>query len=156
MTGNRRFWPVRVKKFSLVKLRAIRDQLWAEAAYRESHGASIRLAQSLWPVAGEHQEARVAEDPWMAVLAGAGLGVDALDGKVEAADLYQVVQMPVERQTIREAMRLSEIMQKLGWHRPNTGGRLRRGRTRGLVPCYVRGDEPWTWLTLDERSGRFE
>src|SRR6185436_7521750 len=35
-TGNRRFWPVRVQRFDLARLRADRDQLWAEAAEAEA------------------------------------------------------------------------------------------------------------------------
>src|SRR3546814_15833718 len=38
LTGNRRFWPVRVDGFDLPRLRADVDQLWAEAATRsEEH-----------------------------------------------------------------------------------------------------------------------
>lgn len=37
-TGNRRFWPVRVERFDLDRLRVDRDQLWAEAAAVESRG----------------------------------------------------------------------------------------------------------------------
>ena len=38
-TENRRFWVVRVKLFDLDRLRADRDQLWAEAAVAEAHEA---------------------------------------------------------------------------------------------------------------------
>jgi predicted P-loop ATPase len=42
-TGNRRFWPVRIQRFDLARLRADRDQLWAEAAEAEALGESISL-----------------------------------------------------------------------------------------------------------------
>jgi predicted P-loop ATPase len=42
-TGNRRFWPVHIQHFDLTRLRADRDQLWAEAAEAEALGESIRL-----------------------------------------------------------------------------------------------------------------
>jgi predicted P-loop ATPase len=37
------FWPVRIQRFDLVRLRADRDQLWAEAAEAEAIGESILL-----------------------------------------------------------------------------------------------------------------
>src|SRR3546814_13105326 len=48
LTGNRRFWPVRVDGFDLPRLRADVDQLWAAAATREARGARIRLAPPPW------------------------------------------------------------------------------------------------------------
>ena len=44
-TGNRRFWPVRVQRFDLERLRADRDQLWAEAAAIEAQGCPVHFAR---------------------------------------------------------------------------------------------------------------
>jgi predicted P-loop ATPase len=40
---NRRVWPVYIQRFDLVRLRADRDQLWAEAVEAEALGESICL-----------------------------------------------------------------------------------------------------------------
>ena len=55
-TGGRRFWPVRVMRFEIARLRADRDQLWAEAAHREAlpgraQGPVVRLPP-MWLVLG--------------------------------------------------------------------------------------------------------
>jgi len=63
-TGNRRFWPIRVKQFNIDWIRDNRDQLWAEAAVREERGDSIRLDPKLYAYAELQQERRRAEDPW--------------------------------------------------------------------------------------------
>jgi predicted P-loop ATPase len=47
-TGNRRFWPVRVQRFDLERLRDGRSQLWAEAAKVEAIGKSIRIDPRLF------------------------------------------------------------------------------------------------------------
>ncbi len=46
-TGNRRFWPVSVRRFDLVRLAAVRDQLWAEAAVIEATGEVIDPARAV-------------------------------------------------------------------------------------------------------------
>lgn len=63
-TGNRRFWPVVTGEVHLEGLRFHRDQLWAEAAYEESQGASIALDTALWKVAAQEQADRVDGDGW--------------------------------------------------------------------------------------------
>lgn len=63
-TGNRRFWPVRVGEVDLIGLSAIREQLWAEAAFAEKEGESIVLNRSLWKTAGIEQDDRLEREPW--------------------------------------------------------------------------------------------
>ena len=67
LTGNRRFWPIGIKSFDLQQLERDRDQLWAEAAYREATGASIRLPEELWPAAALEQDERVTENPFISL-----------------------------------------------------------------------------------------
>lgn len=67
-TGDRRFWPVRIKRFDVARLAADRDQLWAEAAHWEAEGESIRLPLELWPDAAERQAERKEEDEWTAIV----------------------------------------------------------------------------------------
>lgn len=62
-TGNRRFWPIRVRVLTPL-VDAERDQLWAEAAAREAQGASIRLPKHLWSEAAKVQEEHREKHPW--------------------------------------------------------------------------------------------
>lgn len=63
-TGNRRFWPVKVEGFDLGNLARDRNQLWAEAAFREAKGESLELSSHVRPVAMEEQKAREMSDEW--------------------------------------------------------------------------------------------
>lgn len=118
MTGNRRFWPVRVPRFDLETLRADRDQLWAEAATREAQGESIRLPEHLWSVAGEHQAAREVIDPFLEILSER---LEGLEGKVRAGDIWDALGLSEpSKRTQDHNVRLAASMQKLGWRRPNS------------------------------------
>lgn len=119
-TGARRFWPMSVERFNVAWIVANRDQLWAEAAHRESTGEPIRLREELWPDAAKHQERRREIDPWEGVLRDALLAIQPSgDNKrrVAATTLWDTLSIPTERRDRYGALRIAEIMQRLGFKR---------------------------------------
>jgi predicted P-loop ATPase len=113
-TGNRRFWPVRVEKFDIDWLRANRDQMWAEAFSREQKGESIRLKPELYKYAEMQQERRRGGDPWEEVL---GNHYHEEYYRVTPAEVWSILGIPVERQDERSQLRISRVMQGLGFKR---------------------------------------
>jgi predicted P-loop ATPase len=132
ITGNRRFWPVKLTKIDVSALARDRDQLWAEAAAREAKGESIRLDPSLWSQAAEEQEERAIADPWLETLRDA---IGELNGKILAADAWLIVGMPPERRTQEHNGRLGKAMRELGFERKplQFDGRKQKGYRRGPV-----------------------
>jgi hypothetical protein len=47
--GNLRFQPVRIQRFNLARLRADRDQLWAEAVVAEASETAVQERRGVWP-----------------------------------------------------------------------------------------------------------
>jgi virulence-associated protein E len=137
-TGNRRFWPLTVTKaIDIEKLQHDRLQLIGEAAKYQSDGESVVLDEVLWADAGIEQEQRRIKDPWEDVLGdlpewisdGYGgserleiIHQDSPREVVSAAVLVEyVLKIPVAQQTTATAMRLSNVMKQLGWHRDKNG-----------------------------------
>lgn len=122
MTGARRFWPVRVKRFDVESIKRDRDQLWAEAVVREAAGESIRLPEELYTDAGAHQEVRREIDAWEEVvtfhLEGVEIGVTGRQ-QVTADALWTAIGVVPERRDRMGAKRIAEIMQRLGFSRTN-------------------------------------
>lgn len=153
-TGARRFWPVACDgDIDLDKLRAWRDQLFAEAQHR------LRSAdpeeRRCWPTRAEEdeylvpqQERREIVDPWFEKLA------TWLDSKAQYADsvlevrevksftafelLTRCLMVPQDRIDggRQMATRVGIAMHKLGWvkHRDSTGPRVWRYWRPGTAP----------------------
>ena len=122
MTGNRRFWPVKVGKIDLAALARDRDQLWAEAADLAAQDESILLDESLWPAATAEQEARLEDDPWFDPLSNLSSAHTEFIGGFERVKstvlLTQALEFPIERQQQFHLKRLAGLMRKLGWEGP--------------------------------------
>lgn len=86
ITGDRRYWPVKVKGFDLKELREIRSQLWAEAVESYKKGFDIRMPEKLWPFAAKIQESRKIMTSWMEDLEDCLRGKD---GWLTAAELRE-------------------------------------------------------------------
>ncbi len=129
-SGNRRFWPVLVAGFDLDKLRRDRDQLWAEAVQAEAGGESIRLDPKLYKAAGEQQDERRVEDPFIMLLTQ---GLGALTGKLKITDCYRVVGIEPGDANQDQMTRLGAAVRELGWER--------KQRRFGADPewAYVKG-----------------
>jgi len=62
-TGNRRFWPVEVGTIDLGGLKAVRDQLWAEALHRYNEGGIWYPTQEEAKIIEAAQEAHLEDNP---------------------------------------------------------------------------------------------
>lgn len=117
-TGSRRYWPVSVIRFLVPELIRDRDQLWAEAAYREALGESIRLDELLWPDASEQQDQYHAHDAWEDVLRRVVLEtVISQDGKrrVLTQHLWEGLGVLPAHRDRPGGGRIAEIMQRFGF-----------------------------------------
>jgi predicted P-loop ATPase len=142
-TGNRRFWSLRVlKPIDIDKLARDRLQLWGEAAHYQSQGESLVLDEALWGTAGIEQEARRISDPWEDLLRDMPENAenryfkdgcwreeevqiihdDGEQHRVAAADILEyILKIPAANVRPEHTMRLSTVMRRLGWQRPNNG-----------------------------------
>jgi predicted P-loop ATPase len=118
-TGNRRFLPIRVLggagSINLNAIKAVRDQLWAEAAVREAEGEPIELPREMWALANAEQEQRRLVHPIETRLVELLDGVEV--GFVSNKEIRRALQLKVDRMETRQQKLVDEAMQRLGWRR---------------------------------------
>lgn len=110
-TGGRRFWPVRCTAIDTDGVKRDRDQLWAEAV------AAFKAGEPWWlDRDGEDQataitSTRSPDDPWTADV------IAALNGRTETTtrDIFQHLEIPRERWSKSETMRIAGILTRAGW-----------------------------------------
>lgn len=130
--GNRRFWPVEVSHCDVAGFKVVRDQIWAEAAWREEQGESIRLAEDLWQEAGREQHARAIGNAFSDKLAPI---LGNWEGLLRSDDAWNLIGIPLAQRDYN-AGKFGRAMSGLGWKR--TQRRIKRG---GIPEsCYVKGD----------------
>jgi len=108
--GNRRYWPVKCDgRIDIPGLKEVRDQLWAEAIYKEK-GSDLFLTDDLFKIAVKQQSVREVVDPWherLESLAGDGAGWWRLDS------LWMRLDKPVGQTNSTDSRRLSMILHRM-------------------------------------------
>jgi len=144
-TGNRRFVPLEIGAGFLIpwqQLAEERDMLWAAAiqAYRDGHSYEFNSGE-IAQIAEYIQEFGD-PDPWSEKIGS----FVALKEEVTAADvLTQALDLDPRQQGRREARRVADVLQTLGWRRLNTSRKDKiTGKTKS-VRLWVRPkDDPLT------------
>lgn len=112
-TGSRRFWPVTVGEVPVDKIKADRDQLWAEAD-------ALFKAGTKWWLTKEEEDSRVTEaedfsevDSWTEDIETWLSG--RAPGDPSTADLFDFLDIPRSSRTPALAHRVGRIMRTLGY-----------------------------------------
>lgn len=142
-TQNRRFWPVTVGEIDIEGLRAEVDQLWAEAAYRESQGESHFLPRDLWEAAAEVQRQHKIEDAWTVAIQQA-LGSEV--GHITGDEVWKIIGRGLPNRMPSDSARLGDCMRDLGWQRKQ----FRYPGVPKPVWAYYNGPGPALYVTVDE------
>lgn len=124
-TGNRRFWPVLVRKADAQAVAEVRDQLLAEAVHRWRGGETLWLDdEDAALIAAQMQEDRVEVDPWE----------DALDHftvtrpEVTMSECFAHLGIPTDRQDMIPMRRIGRILGNRGYTKrtKRVNGELRK------------------------------
>lgn len=146
-SGNRRYWPILLREFDVAALRAVRDQLWAEAARLDTENPEpeyIRLDPALYEAAAAQQESRRMQDPFEVILAPV---LEGMEGILDQQDVWKLCGFTDQRRPNHgESHRINEVMlARLKWARAQ-----RRRGSMGRRSCYVSSADviDGAWLEL--------
>lgn len=127
-SGNRRFWPIDVKKLDIGAFKKIRDQVFAEALYEYRQGQKWYMTGEEVVDAQEAQTAHTAVDPWEDRIRTyldepPVFGTTVDDGgevkrimKTSVGDIIQnCLQIPMVQASHVQTRRVGAILKRLGW-----------------------------------------
>lgn len=115
VTGNRRFWPMRiVDRIDIDSIHRDRDEIWAEAVWRYQEGERYwfddERDQKLIKAQIEATEARQPEDPWLPT-------ARSLPAGTSTHELLDAVGVPVDRRGRWDEQRAGEVLRMAGYSR---------------------------------------
>ena len=131
-TGSRRFLPVTVGKIEIDRIREDRDLLWAEALAAYRAGEVWWLSREEDAQLVEAQEQYQHADPWIVVIERWLLdpqnAQEAARGMVVGDVLTRAIGMDTDRQRKGDEMRLSAVLQAMGWDKRRAQRNGKRAR----------------------------
>lgn len=114
-TGARRFWPVKISTINVDKIKADREQLFAEAV------ALFKSGANWWDMPKDltetQQENRRQVDEWESFVADYLIGKHEITVWDVAINCFKMEAHRVDRST---QMRIAKCIAKFGWHKFNT------------------------------------
>jgi len=133
ITGNRRYWPIKVEKIDLGYLKDNLEQLYAEALAAYRKGDNWWLTDRGEELAVQEQSDRVMRDPWEGIIRE-NLALLEGDAVVREELFYEVpvdrvikdwLQIPLEKRDERVSDRVGKLLKLLGGVavRPRVDGR---------------------------------
>ena len=133
---DRAFWPIATGTIALERLKADRDQLWAEAAWCEARGDSLELPEALRAIAKHEQAERHEIDAWESLVAEAiGRQKVPLDTSVNDILMSGTFQMRASEVNQPAQNRIARILKKLNFERYYARvGKIREWRYRNVEP----------------------
>lgn len=142
-TGARRFWPVKVgKKIDISKLKADKEQLWAEAVYRYKQGEKLYLPEELKIKAADAAAKRRIVDEWNNDV------MDAVGNAefVEVRNIMKTMGLDITTRTSRESRRIGDILRANGWQY------VRRVKHNKQVYGWENPHNPWPTASAQEEE----
>lgn len=139
-TGNRRYWPVVCHAVAglvgcdLAGLKAIRDQLWAEAVWEYELDPNIELPVHLWPLAVAAQTEATKENPFEERLNHLFLD---MEGYIFASAVWELLGVNTQQQHGGSTLMMGRAMEALGW----TKGKKRPSPKANAAVVYFKGEQ---------------
>ena len=148
-TGNRRFVPLEIGSNFLIPWKQIseeRDSLWASAVQAYRAGESYEFNSGEIAQIAEYIQEFGDPDPWMEKISH----YVSLKEEVTAAEvLTKALDLDPRQQGRREARRVADVLQTLGWRRLNTSRKDPVSNKVKSVRLWIRPtDDPLTEETL--------